>query len=238
MRRLLCLAAVMTVLPALAGAQPAEKQFVVTITAAELKGGVPSQLAWDGNMLVIQAVFERPSGERGELYFIKPAQNVDLEERTSHTPASAHYWAMKSRRASPTGIGEVNVRRNEKRPMHGIASQQQRLYDSAQSGAPQVRHTVSLGTLLLHERVGPEPPYDGEVWSWSPPELNRIAYVNTQGDLWIAHADGRDPSRVLKGDFTLPAWSGDGQLIAVAERKDDGRRWEISVVPIPSRLLR
>jgi hypothetical protein len=238
MRRLLCLATVMIALPAGVPAQPAEKQLVVTITSEQLKGGVVSELTWDGNMLVIQGVFAKPSGELDAQYFVKPAQNVELQHRASHTAASARYWTMKSRRLSPTGLGELTVRKDEKMPMYGIASQEQRMYDAAQMGGTQMRHTVTLGTLLLHERVGPEPPYDGEVWSWSPPELNRVAYVNKNGDLWIAHADGRDPHRLLKGNFTLPAWSDDGQLIAVAERKDGGRRWEISVVTIPPRLLR
>ena len=114
----------------------------------------------------------------------------------------------------------------------------QRMYDATQMGGMQVLHVTSLGTLLLHERTGPVAPYDGEVWSWSPPELNRIAYVNKDGDLWIAHADGRDPRRVLRGNFTLPAWSGDGQMIAVAERKNGGRKWEISVVAVPRQFLR
>ena len=66
--------------------------------------------------------------------------------------------------------------------------------------------------------------------------MNRIAYVDAEGDLWVARADGRDARRLLKGDFTLPAWSDDGKAIAVAERKDGGRRWDISVVLLPENL--
>jgi Tol biopolymer transport system component len=66
--------------------------------------------------------------------------------------------------------------------------------------------------------------------------LNRIAYVNGKGDLWVASADGRSPQRLLKGDFTLPAWSDDGRTIAVAERKDAGRRWDIVLVMLPPEL--
>lgn len=96
--------------------------------------------------------------------------------------------------------------------------------------------SVRLGKVLIHSRKGPEPPYDGEVWAWSGPELNRIAYVDHQGDLWIAHADGKRPERILRGPVTLPAWSEDGRLIAVTERKDDGARWDISVVRVPERF--
>ena len=39
--------------------------------------------------------------------------------------------------------------------------------------------------------------------------------------------------RLLKGDFTLPAWSDEGGAIAVAEKKDGGRRWEIIIVWLP-----
>ena len=44
--------------PATAASQHAEKQLVVTITAEQLKGGVVSEIAWDGGI----AVAERKSG--------------------------------------------------------------------------------------------------------------------------------------------------------------------------------
>jgi Tol biopolymer transport system component len=66
--------------------------------------------------------------------------------------------------------------------------------------------------------------------------LNRIAYVDKGGDLWIARADGSDPERVLKGNFLLPAWSDDGRIIAVAEKKNNGMKWEISIVHVPERF--
>jgi hypothetical protein len=40
----------------------------------------------------------------------------------------------------------------------------------------------------------------------------------------------------LKGDFTLPAWSDEGGAIAVADKKDGGRRWEIIIVRLPEPL--
>jgi Tol biopolymer transport system component len=74
------------------------------------------------------------------------------------------------------------------------------------------------------------------VWAWSGPELNRIAYVDEKGDLWIARADGKRAERVLRGPVTLPAWSEDGRLIAVTERRDGGARWDISIVRVPERF--
>ena len=65
--------------------------------------------------------------------------------------------------------------------------------------------------------------------------MNRIAYVDGNGHLWWRH-DGRDARRLLKGNFTLPAWSDDGKAIAVAEKKDGGRQWDISVVLLPQEL--
>ena len=111
------------------------------------------------------------------------------------------------------------------------------MYDATEMGGTQVKHMVKLNSLVLHERDSAVPPYEGEVWSWSPLTLNRVAYVDGRGDLWIARADGTDPQRVLKGNFTLPAWSDDGRTIAVAERKNNGRRWEISVVTVPRQFL-
>jgi Tol biopolymer transport system component len=220
-------------LPAAAAAQNAEKQLVVTITSEQLKGGVVSEITWDGGTLVLQGVFARPSGELEAQYFVTPARDISLQQRTEHTPASAKYWEMKSRTVSPTGLGRITTAKDEKMPMYGIASQEQRMYDATQMGGTQVLHVVNLGELILHERTSQVAPYDGEIWSWSPPELNSIAYVDGKGDLWIARADGRDPRRLVRGNFTLPAWSDDGRLIAVAERKNGGKKWEISVITLP-----
>jgi hypothetical protein len=224
--------------PGAAPPQDAERQLVVTITSEQLKGGVVSEITWDGGTLVLQGVFARPSGELEAQYFVTPAKGIGLEQRTEHTPASAKYWDIKSRPVSPTGLGRITIGKDEKMPMYGIASQAQRIHDANQMGGTQVLHVVRLGSLVMHERHGTIPPYDGELWSWSPPELNRVAYVDGKGDLWIARADGRDPQRVLRGEFTLPAWSDDGRLIAVAERKNGGKKWEISVVTLPPQLIR
>jgi len=63
-----------------------------------------------------------------------------------------------------------------------------------------------------------------------------LAYVDGKGSLWVAGADGHNAQRLLKGNFTLPAWSDDGKAIAVAEKKDGGRNWDISVVLLPESL--
>lgn len=222
--------------PVTAHAQ-AEKQLVVTITSDQLKGGVVSEITWDGGTLVLQGVFARPSGELEAQYFVTPAKDINLQRLATHTEASAKYWEMKSRTISPTGLGRITIGKDEKMPMYGIASQEQRMIDATQMGGTQVLHVVKLGALVLHERQGGMRPYDGELWSWSPVEMNRIAYTDGKGDLWIAHADARNPHRILQGNFTLPAWSDDGRLIAVAERKNGGKKWEISVITVPPRLL-
>ena len=217
-------------------AQTAEKQLVMTITSEQLNGGLVSEITWDGGALVLQGAFATPSGELSAKYFIQPARGVALEERKGHTEASASYWDMKSKQLSPTGLGRITVGKDEKLPMYGIASQEQRMSDANDMGGTQVRHTIKLGGLLLHERVGTIPPYDGELWGWSSAEINKIAYIDKKGDLCIATADGRSPQRILSGDFLLPAWSDDGTQIAVAERKNNGKRWEISVVTVPPAL--
>ena len=120
-------------------------------------------------------------------------------------------------------------------PQFGIGGLERRIGDAVEMGGTQTTIIVKLGPLVMLERIGPE-PYDGELWSWSPAELNRIAYVDGKGNLWVANADGRNARRIMSGDFTLPAWSEDGRAIAVAERKDGGRRWEISVIRLPRSL--
>jgi len=223
--------------PASVDAQNAEKLLVMTITSEQLSGGVVSEITWDGGTLILQGAFAKPSGELSAKYFVQAARGVAMEERQAHTEASARYWERKSKPFSPTGLGRITTSKDEKLPMYGIGSQQQRIGDAVDMGGTQVLHTVKLAGLLLHERVSKIPPYDGELWGWSSPEVNRIAYVDKKGDLWFAAADGRNPQLVLRGNFTLPAWSDDGTQIAVAERKSGGKRWEISVVTLPRAFL-
>ena len=140
------------------------------------------------------------------------------------------YWKMKASRISPTGLGRITSGSDARMPMYGIASLEQRLQDAHAMGGTQQSHELRIDKLIIHQRTNNVEPYDGEVWGWSPPELNRVAYVDGKGDLWIARADGANAERLLKGSYTLPAWSEDGRNVAVAERKESGRKWEISVI--------
>jgi hypothetical protein len=212
----------------------AEKQLVFTITGDDLRGGVVSEVTWDGGTLMVQGVYAEAGGSLAAKYFVKAANTMTVEPRDNQSPASLSYWAMKSSRVSPTGLGRLSITTDTKLPQYGIASQERRFADSIDMGGTLSTHVVKLRDLKLLERTSPAPPYDGETWSWSPADLNRIAYVDGKGDLWVATADGRDPQRILRGNFLLPAWSEDGRAIAVAERKKD--KWEISVVHLPPDL--
>lgn len=212
-----------------------DKQTIASISGPELKGGIISEVTWDGNTLVLQGVFAKPGGDLDAHYFVVPADGVKIEQRTAQPDGSLKYWQQKSSRTSPTGLGRITSKSDTKMPQYGIGDLERRMREATEMGGTQTKTEVTLGSLKLLEREGPE-PYDGEMWSWSPAELNRIAYVDGKGDLWVAGADGRNARRLLKGDFLLPAWSADGRMIAVAERKDGGRRWDISVIHLPETL--
>jgi hypothetical protein len=226
--------------PSVVHAQPVEKQTVVTITAPDLDGGVLSEITWDGGTLMLQGVIALPTGELAARYVVVPASGVRVEKRKESTPNAEKYWERKANRLSPTGLGRIVGGSDQSMPIYGVAAgrsgQQQRIEDAVNMGGMQEKHVLRIGKTILHERSNNIEPYDGEVWSWSPAELNRIAYVDGKGDLWVARADGRDPRRLLKGDFTLPAWSEDGRMIAVAEKKQNGREWVISVVHLPETI--
>src|SRR5215203_1309425 len=221
---------------AAAGDQAVEKQHVLSITAPDIDGGVLSEITWDNGALLLQGVIANPDGSLSGRYVVVPAGGTALARLKEPTTASISYWDRKSRRTSPTGLGPITLGTDAKMPMYGVSSLEQRMGNASDRGGMQKKTTLKLGRLVLHEREDGREPYDGEVWSWSPAELNRIAYVDGHGDLWVARADGRDARRLLKGDFTLPAWSDDGKAIAVAERKDGGRRWDISVIALPESL--
>ena len=212
-----------------------ERQVVASISIEDVKGGVLSELAWDGETLLLQGVSLGPKGDLVASYFIVPSAGVRLTRIPSPPPAAIAYWTRKANRVSPTGVGTIVGAEDAAMPILGIGGFEQRIADATNLGGITHRFTLRLGPLVLHERTTGE-PYDGELWSWSPPELNRIAYVDGKGDLWVAGADGANAQRLVRGDFTLPAWSDDGRTIAVADRKNGGRRWEISLVYLPESL--
>lgn len=221
-----------TVALAAAAQERPEKEPVVTISGPQLQGGIVSQITWDGGTLLLQGVFMDSGGQLKPQYFVVPADSTKLEHRDAQSVASLEYWRRKSSRVSPTGLGRIEIASDTKMPQFGIGSLERRLSDAHSMGGTQTSTVVRLGSFVIHERMGPE-PYDGEVWSWSPAELNRIAYVDGKGDLWVADADGRNAKRIMRGDLSLPAWSEDGRSIAIAERKDGGRVWDISVIRLP-----
>jgi hypothetical protein len=233
---MLTLLFVLSAVRAPAGDQAVERQHVLTITAPDIDGGILSEITWDTGALLLQGVVANPDGSLSGRYVVIPAKGTTLAKLKDQTDASIAYWERKSRRTSPTGLGAISTGTDSKMPMYGVSSLENRMGDAAAMGGMRKKTMVRLGRLVLHEREDGREPYDGEVWSWSPAELNRIAYVDGKGDLWVAGADGRNAQRLLKGDFTLPAWSDDGKAIAVAEKKDGGRRWDISVVLLPESL--
>ena len=236
MRHVLACALIAAVLVPTTAAQNLDKELVASISGPQLDRGIVSELLWDGGTLIIQSAVVQSDGQLMPRYFAAPATNMDLQ-RLDAAPASAeHYWKMKSSRVSPTRLGTISARRDTQLPMFGVGTAQNRLLNAVEFGKMDVTHEFRLGGLLIHSRRGSEPPYDGEVWAWSGPELNRIAYVDEKGDLWIARADGKRAERVLRGPVTLPAWSEDGRLIAVTERRDGGARWDISIVRVPERF--
>ncbi len=227
---------VLSVAAATPADQAVEKQPVLTITSPDIDGGILSEVTWDNGALLLQGVIANPDGSLSGRYIVVPAQGTELKKLKEQSAASEKYWDRKSSRKSPTGLGAISSGSDAKMPMYGVASLERRIGDAVDMGGMEQKKTVRLGSRVIHERTDGREPYDGEIWSWSPAELNRIAYVDGKGDLWVAWADGRDARRILKGDFTLPAWSDDGKAIAIAERRDGGRRWDISVVLLPPEL--
>ena len=216
--------------------QAVERQHVLSITAKEIDGGVLSEITWDKGALLLQGAVANPDGSLSGRYLLIPAGGTTMSQLKEQTARSMDYWNLKSKRVSPTGIGTITSGKDSKMPMYGIAGLERRVGDAVDMGGMQQKVLLRLGRLVIHERSQAVEPYDGEVWSWSPAELNRIVYADGKGGLWIASADGRDATRVLKGDFTLPAWSDDGRAIAFAERKDGGRRWDIGMIMLPPEL--
>jgi hypothetical protein len=240
MRRLILLMGLAAVpwtggIPAV-GAQTAEKELIMSISGAALDRGVVSEILWDGGSLIVQSVAAESDGRLSARYYTVAGPGLELRRLASVSEAALKYWEKKASRVSPTGLGRISSRSDAKMPMYGVGSLEKRLLDAQDMGGTDVSHDLLLGNLVLHSRKQDVQPYDGEVWSWSPAELNRIAYVDGKGDLWIARADGARPERVARGSFTLPAWSEDGRSLAIVERKENGARWDVLVLHLPPKF--
>ena len=235
MPRLAALACTAALSCASADAQNFEKELVVSISGDAIDRGIISEIVWDGSSLVVQSAVADPNGQLSARYYVVAGPKRELRRLESVSSAAARYWNMKASRVSPTGLGRITSRSDAKMPMYGVGSLEKRLLEAQDMGGTDVTYELLLGSLTLHARKQIE-PYDGEVWSWSPPEINRIAYVDVKGDLWIARNDGARSERIARGSFTLPAWSEDGRSIAIVERKRNGARWEVSLIHLPPNL--
>jgi hypothetical protein len=214
--------------------QSSEKVLLASIQASAVDNGAVSELVWNGKELVVLVAVPKagaPGGYDARFYAL-PGPGVELRRLPAPPAARDAYWKMKASRTSPTGLGKIVKSTDSTLPMAGIGSLEGRLEGAADFGAMNRQHDIRLNSLLLYSSKARD-PYDGEVWAWSPADQNQIAYIDGKGDLWIADADGDDPRRLLKGDFTLPAWSLDGSAVAVVERNAGKKRWDVFVVPVP-----
>jgi hypothetical protein len=212
-----------------------ERQRVATISSADLANGIVSELTWDQGVLVMQGAIPDGKGQLSARYYSIAQKGVAMTLLNEPTLRMLEYWERKSKRTSPTGLGTIVSASDSQMPMNSLQGREAAIHQASDMGGMQVTHMLRLGSTVILKRSG-LPPYDGETYSWSPIELNRLAYTDGQGDLWIVDADGRNAKRLLKGNYTLPAWSEDGRSIAVAERKHGGKTWDLWIVYLPTDL--
>ena len=215
----------------LASVQATEKLLIASIEPASVGNGVVSELVWEGQELVVLVAVPQGNGHEARFYAL-PGPGVALRQLAEPPAGREGYWRSKSSRTSPTGLGKIKKTNDAQLPMTGIGSLEQRLDNAADFGGTTQKVEVHLDALLLHSTNGRD-PYDGEVWAWSPAEINKIAYIDGKGDLWIAGADGSRARRLAKGEFMLPAWSLDGRAVAVVERNTSKKRWDVYVFTVP-----
>lgn len=221
---------ILTLVMGLASVQTAERLLIASIEPEKVEQGSVAELLWEGNELVVLIAVPRGAAHEPQFYAL-PGPGVALRRLPAPPAGRDKYWKEKANRVSPTGLGRITKTSDAQMPMAGLNARH-RLDTAAEFGGTRQSFAVRLGPLLLHERAERE-PYDGEVWAWSPAEMNRIAYVDGKGDLYVAAADGAGARRLARGDFLLPAWSLDGRAIAVVERNAKKKRWDVYVITVP-----
>jgi hypothetical protein len=127
-----------------ASAQAVEKLRLVSITSADLKGGIVTELTWVDGVLTVQGAFLAPSGEIKAEYFVVPAEGTELRRLTGPSDGAEAYWRRKASRQSPTGIGRITSATDAKMPFYGVGSLDRRLRDAADIGGVQQRHVLTL----------------------------------------------------------------------------------------------
>ena len=121
-----------------AGAQPAEKQRVATISGKRLAGGLVTGLAWDGGTLIIQTAAVE-NGEPKAHYFAVAAPGVELRSLDAVPASVENYWKKKGRpQESDRAWATITLVSGSKLPMYGIASQEKRLADAWDMGGAQI----------------------------------------------------------------------------------------------------
>lgn len=211
--------------------QAGEKLLIASIEPEKVERGAVAELVWSGGELVVLIAVPRGAAHEPQFYAL-PGPGVALRRLPAPPEGRDAYWKRKANRVSPTGLGRITKTTDAQLPMAGVGSLESRLDNAADFGGTSQTFEVRLGTTVLHASTVRD-PYDGEVWAWSPADLNQIAYVDGKGDLFVAHADGTGPRRIARGDFLLPAWSDDGRAIAVVERNARKKRWDVYVVLVP-----
>ncbi len=209
--------------------------------------GEPSRLSWspDAQELCLRTAEGDKPTDRVHFYVV-PAAGGALTEVDREPDWAEGYWAFKSDRFAPglpevmidvqrsseiqkVGTGSAGALAGSDRAGGGTVMSADNIDREAQNQKESVLNLTVYGEVV--SRFVNERPIPGWHFGWGPKGSGAIAFVDSDGRLFLL--DGKAHRRAIAGvkDAFLPAWTTDGKKLAYVQ-KTGRKRYAIAVIPL------
>jgi hypothetical protein len=184
-----------------------------------------ARLCWfeDGKEIYLNGYTQDANYKVTYYHFILKSDGSDFRKVERSPFWAESYWNWKSPLKSPGGKAELSKKKSD------VLAASGRSLGDFQNVIPVT--TVRFGKKILREQKG-YGEVEGVCYGWAPEGTAVLLYTDKKGNLCAIDYEGKEEKLLLKGDYTLPAWSWQADRIALAETKKGGKSWLIYVVPV------
>jgi hypothetical protein len=184
-----------------------------------------ARLCWsgDGKEIYLNSYTRDANFEMTFSHFILKSDGSEFRkvERSPFWVESC--WNWKASLQSPGGKAEPSEKKSDAVAASG------RGLNSFQNVIPVTR--ICLGKRTLREQKG-YGELKGVCYGWATEGTAILLYAGKKGNLVAIDYEGKEEKLLLKGDYTLPAWSCQADRVAFVETKKGGKGWRIYVASV------